>query len=763
MDFAALQNADLGPLGTAISDWSTLVRNLETLAKAARDGLKGQADKALWVGVNAAVSKDFIAKTAGEFDDAHTQASSIRNILRDTRADLLLQRRYLDEAIGRGAGKNLTVTATGDGGFTVTMRVHPDRAAKGSGVPGHGEADAVALRDEVQKILVAATEIDASASKVLRALVDQSELGFAEGAYSDRDTAANAVREAEAMARLARQRPQDLSVAEFDRLVAGLKRYADDPLFSARFAGELGAKGTLEFWSGVNDPGLAGYQLTQERRDRFDDLQKHLGLTLAHATQSDTQAMNEWKREMTALGGKSVGPHGSHFGFQVMSSLMRWGDYDDRFLAGYGRALVKAEKEYSENGTRSPIAWHRSGADPQLNHTGTDTGADPFTGFLKALANSPDAATTFFGEPFSSKEGPHGSTEVEMTNFDYLFEARDWPPDTDSKGDASIAGRNILAQALEAAVTGHPAGEMPTADTPAHTYQQAALMEQIVSSVSEKPERLLDHKYMADSLGQISAEYMPDISRSMTPGDFNKESLMPIAGSAAVLPEDQLTRFLHALGRTPEGYSTVVAGQHSYTASLMEYHFQNPNAYLSSVDTPGPESLSRAFERIANVGGEIQGISGAGRSLEVETLQRTADAEYNSTLKNLGTWSGTAIGIGVGIATLPMAGPGGIAIGGLAGTAANETIGQLTGGGMRDSSDEMIYRNGKEVSDTKESTYKLIEASAIKASEGSKIPAQGIIALVAPAAEQGFDNSKTLLSDYLRSEDLPRSWKHGKS
>lgn len=50
MDFAALQHADLGPLGTAVSDWSTLIGNLETLAKAARDGLKGQADKAVWAG-----------------------------------------------------------------------------------------------------------------------------------------------------------------------------------------------------------------------------------------------------------------------------------------------------------------------------------------------------------------------------------------------------------------------------------------------------------------------------------------------------------------------------------------------------------------------------------------------------------------------------------------------------------------------------------------------------------------------------------------
>ncbi|MYY07434.1 hypothetical protein GT204_00640 [Streptomyces sp. SID4919] len=756
MDFAALQHADLGPLGTAVSDWSTLIGNLETLAKAARDGLKGQADKAVWVGVNAAVSKTFIAKTASEFDDARTQASSIRNILRDTRADLLLQRRNLEEAIGRGAAKNLTVTATGDGEFTVTMRVHPDRAGKGSSVPDHDEADLVALRDEVQKILVAATEIDAGASKVLRALVDQSELGFSEGAYNDRDTAVKAVREAEALAGLARQKPQDLSVAEFDRLVAGLKRYADDPLFSARFAGELGAKGTLEFWSGVNDPGLAGYQLTQERRDRFDDLQKHLGLTLAHATQSDSQAMNDWKREMTALGGKPVGPHGSHVGFQVMSSLMRWGDYNDRFLTRYGRALVKAEKEYSENGTRSPIAWHRSAADPQLNHTGTDTGADPFTGFLKALANSPDASTTFFGDPFLARdESDHAKGG--MTNFEYLFEERDWPPDTDSKGETSIAGRNILAQALESAVTGHPAGEMPTADTPAHSYEQATLMEQIVHSVSEKPERLLDHRYMADSLGQISTEYMPDISRGLNPQMDGEGRLMPVAGSMAEPGAQDLTRFLYTLGRTPDGYAAVNVGQHSYTASLMEYHFRNPDAYIADPQFKEVENLKEGVGSIAQVAGEIQGTISAGRAYEGEVEGGAKDREYNDALNQGKVWVGSAVGIGIGLGTAAFIGPGGIVAGGFAGTTANEILGSLTEGSMKDSANEVIYRNGEQLSGTQESTYRLLEQAAVKAGEQSGNPSQHIESIVARSAQNGFTAAHSNVGLYVNGQGVPKA------
>ncbi|MFH9728656.1 hypothetical protein ACH4M4_37815 [Streptomyces sp. NPDC017254] len=59
----------------------------------------------------------------------------------------------MDTALEQALSRNLTVVGTGGGGFTVTMSIHRDRAAKGHDVPEHTQADVNAVRDQVQKIL----------------------------------------------------------------------------------------------------------------------------------------------------------------------------------------------------------------------------------------------------------------------------------------------------------------------------------------------------------------------------------------------------------------------------------------------------------------------------------------------------------------------------------------------------------------------------------------------------------------------------------
>ncbi|CAM5663811.1 WXG100 family type VII secretion target OS=Streptomyces aurantiogriseus OX=66870 GN=GCM10010251_33430 PE=4 SV=1 [Streptomyces aurantiogriseus] len=524
MDLDALRNIDFGLLDDAVDDWSTMVDDLETLMDAAEKGLHGAANKANWAGYNATVSKEFIGKTAGEFTDAHSQASSIHKILRDTRDELKSYKGQLNDAIERGRQKNLTVIGY-EGGFTVTSSVPPEGRAQQD---KDNQGEITALRDEIQKILEKATESDTSASTVLMAIADQSKLGFSDVDYADRDSAAEAIKEADELTELAKKNPEDLTPKEFDRLNTILKKNADDELFAARFATRLGAEGTLDFWTGINDPHSA-WKLGQQRADQYDDLQKNLSLALATASQSDSAGMTEWKSSMVDLVDKPVGRNGGFpLGGQVMSNLMRWGDYDDRFLVDYGDKLIETEKQFTGNGRHG--AWAGTGADPLLNRTGTDSGWDPMTGYLKALSNSPDAATKFFNGTFVTKDEDHDFTHDTdgdgkqgrrtLSNFDYLFEERDWPQDRDAKGEDSIAGRNYLAAALEAATTGHPAGETPTVDTPPHNAAQTKLMESLVASIGDDPERLTKYGYMSDSIGQIASEYLPDMNRAVASSRF---------------------------------------------------------------------------------------------------------------------------------------------------------------------------------------------------------------------------------------------------
>ncbi|MGW4274160.1 hypothetical protein ACWEGQ_17770 [Streptomyces seoulensis] len=695
MDLEALRHANFSLLGDAVTDWSTLVTHLGELRKDADDTLRKAAGEADWAGVNAQVSKEFIGKTAGEFADAHTQATTIRDILQDTLGELKGYHQQLTEAIARGEKQGMRVSSGGGGGFTVTAGEVGDGAGQKA-----GQGDVDALCKEIQGILDKATESDTSASTVLQAISDQSALGFSDAQYKDRDSADAAVKEADALAALAGKKPEDLTVGDFDRLNTGLKKYADDPLFAERFATDLGPRKTLEFWSGLNDPARGNWDVGQKRHDQFDDVQRNLGLALAHATQSDSAKMTEWKRTMIDLGDKPLyGNHGGPMGFQVMSNLMRTGDYDDRFLKDYGTKLMATERELTDKGRHGNGFWRWSPSIPLLNRIGEDSGADPLTGYLKGLSNSPDAATEFFNQEYVSKSDPDDPFErdtddngkkgkVSLSNFQYLFEEREWPQESDSHGDDLDTGKNNLALALEAATTGHPAGELPTADTPAHNAGQTKLFEDVVASIADDDERLTKNAYMSDSMGQIASEYLPDIDRATTdvdahPGKGDRDGqeawdriqkLYPIAGSAAELKHQDIARFLFAVGQNPEGYAAVEVGQKKYMSDLMQYHL-NPDLPESRRPHHDLELTVRA---VARHSGDVSGTLAMGRNEAVAGPADAQDKDYDyavSQWKNVVSGTvGTGVGVGTSFIASPVVGAG---VGGAAGTATSVVLEQL--------------------------------------------------------------------------------------
>ncbi|PRH76824.1 hypothetical protein C6N75_23510 [Streptomyces solincola] len=760
MDFDTLLHAKFGTLDSALTDWDTLVTNLEKLERAANDGLKATAAKADWRGVNSQVGRNFVAKTVGEFADAHTQATSVRHIIRDTAGELKKYQGDLQDALSRAKGQHISVTASGTG-FTV-------KAADGEAGKDVRQSEVDGLRDEIEGILKGAAESDGTAAKILRALADQAEKGFGDGSYKDRDQAADAMKKAEELAALAKKDPGKLTGAEFDTLLAGLSTYNRDGLFASTFAQQLGAQGTLDFWAKLNDPNSRDFAADGKRFDQHDDLQKNLSLTLANATQSHSPEMSRWKTDMLLAVDRPVGGAGGLSGYVVMSNLMRWGDYDDDFLTGYGSGMMAKEREGVRHGSRPEQIWgyHGGGLWPHLNSTGTDAGFDPMTGYMKALSNSPDAATDFFTGPFIDKDtdgnpyerdtdGDGNKGKIDLTNFQYLFEDREWMQDQDSEGEDSISGRNYLAGALEAATTGHPAGELPTPETYRHSEEQAKLYADVVKSVSEVPSRLTDHSYMSDSLGQMSAEYMPDIHRALSAGDYKQDLLYPVEGSVAKPSEQDLTRFMYTLGQNPEGYAALTVGQHAYTASMMEHHFAHPEAFVADPRYSATENLELAITDVAQNAGEIQGTLATGRAYAAELDAGNKDAEFNDAITTAGEWGESLVGLGVGAATATATGPGAMVAGGVAETVAGQVIGSLTEGMMKDSSGEVIYRNGQEINGTRDSTFTLVEEAARKAGEKAGAPSPHIVAEVAKAAEAGFTHASTNTDGYLNGVGKP--------
>ncbi|MFE2848736.1 hypothetical protein ACFXKS_35485 [Streptomyces scopuliridis] len=711
MDFEALHSANFKLLDDVVDDWTKMLGELADLKTDAKDGLHGKANKANWAGVNATVSREFIGKTAGEFGDAHAQAESIRNILRDTQGELKTQQRLLKEAVERGRNNHMSVRPTGSG-FTVTP--NPDPA------PANGQKDVDALRDELEGILRTATEIDSTASTSLKALVDLTDYGFSGQKYADRDSAANAIKEAENLARIAKKNPEDLTVKEFDALNAGLKKYSGDELFTERFAEQLGPKGTMEFWAGITDPNQ-NRDVYSARREELGDLQKNLSLTLATATQADTPEMQRWKWEMTDLGSQPVHKNSTTQGFQVMSNLMRWGNFDDQFLKSYGSELMETEKAATSNGRHGATVWTHMGPEPNLNRTGEDSGSDPVIGYLKALSNSPDAATDFFNDPFLSKDEDHDfktekGAKESLSNFDYLFEERNWPPEMDENRDDSISGRNNLALALEAATTGHPAGELPTADTPPHNAEQAGLMKSIVESISADNERLTKYGFMSDSMGQIASEYLPDINRAMTDDD-DKDRLFPLVGSQAEMEHRDVTRFLFTVGQNEEGYAAVEVSQKAYMANLMDYHL-NPDLPEDLRYSKDPQFV---VEQIAHGSGEVSGTLAQARAEAVAGEAEEKDKAYEHSVAQWKNGISGVVGTGVGVGTSFIASPvGGAAAGGAAGTVTSVVLEELFKDAEGKAKDEAGPVMGEHWESGLESNTKYTEKAAELAAEAHK-------------------------------------------
>ncbi|MFH9686464.1 hypothetical protein ACH4LE_09075 [Streptomyces sp. NPDC017413] len=676
MDLDALRFGNFSQLGEAITDWEQMVKRLATLKSDAKDNLGGKAAKARWAGENATVTRSFVDKTAGEFADAHTQARTVARILGDTRDELVAFRDELNEVISQSGKKNLTVRDTGDGSFTVTMNIHPDRAAQGTTLPEHSQSDVDGLRDRVQAILEKATRSDSTASEALRLIVDQAEHGFSGADYTDRDSAAKAVAEAAALAKILKKDPTDLTTTELNTVNATLAKYGRDPLFAEKLTTSTTPDGLLKFYAGVADP-YQGYGADPKRLEQAKLLQKNLGVALGTATLSDSAAMRSWEQKMVKLGPEELGTDHANNprGFAVMSNLMRFGDYDDQFLNDYGEKLVAFDKERNVE-HMSP--WINNWNNGDLNfYSKDDRGRDPMTGFLEALGHNPGAATQFFAQPEGAGAGVDKESEVNE-NLTYLTKERIWLSDALIMGGDNkvIAGHDSLGHALEAATTGYVYdGDPMTAKDPMtpgnrdlRTAETAGVMEQVafLYGSEDGPKMLHEQSQLADSLGKMGAAYIDDVNYSLTGvGDHMKdEGAFPAKyAGRADLGNQGAVSFLSVLGQNETSHGVVTAAEHLYTLSVLD---ANPATSKANIDN--------AHDALTT-GAEARGILDHSRVQQAEKTYEDEAEQQNKSLGRSGDWAklGAGVVVGGGIAAIPV--PGSTAAALVVAPLAAETVG----------------------------------------------------------------------------------------
>ena len=628
-----LTDLRLGTLNTAVADWKTMVGRLERLAtggdgEVSATDLEKRANAANWKGVNATVSREFVTKTAAQFADAAAAAKSVLAVLRDADTAFKKHKEDLRAATDELAKSNIYVNGNGNVAASV-----PSGAAAGNAdirKPTDEELDVAQSR--ITKILWEATETDRIAARALRQL--------AKNKYDFTDQGPNSLKDADrAQGRadaeywrkeVAKGNVDEWSKEKLARFNETLENQRDNPGFTETFATGLGADGTLQFWRDLAAP--PGGAVEGDRAKMMGHVQDNLSMALANASHSDSPEMTAWKKDVIASGTKifpvdSAMPMGPN-GFQVMSSLMGKGKFDDDFLHDYGNAVLKHEREYPGD---PGVAWRDTTA---LSYPPTGNPNDPVAGFMEALGHNPEASLEFFND--STTAG--GKT---LDNWDYLVAkgdgAREWPLGEDGKA----LGHDPLGHALESATIGVPYDSDAT--PPKHSAGGAELFNRIVGEFGKNPDRL-DGSPMSDSLGHISAEYMRDIQDGIN-GQSDIKTFGANAELAQYHEDGTLANFLGGVGKDPEAYGSILNAQQAVSTELINEAYHDKDKY----DQFGLEVTNRV-----SPGSEIAGIMAEARAQSVYDDQIAKDEEFNKSLTTTDKWAGRAIDMG--LSRFPVAG-----------------------------------------------------------------------------------------------------------
>ncbi|MEU2078975.1 DUF6571 family protein [Streptomyces sp. NPDC013489] len=655
LKFDQVLHARLGSLQEASSVWSEAVSKLEKSKDKAETGLKGKAEKADWKGENAGVTQAFVRKTAKEFGDALIGATSIRDILRDAHTEFQAAKSELEKLVAEAPGKGMRIDQDG----VVSHLIRPDSRSKNYDGPKPEAADFEAMNAAIKAAIARANDADDVASRALRGLVGTDKNNFSGTRYDSLAAASKAQDAEDAHAAYELYKKGDEATpAEIDRLNALFKANQKDPYFAEKFALEVGPKGSMEYWADMGDPS-DGSRLGVDHRDKLKELQTNWSMTLATATHSTSPEMEQWKADVIKAGGEPIQTRGtSPYGFQVMSNLMRVGDYDDKFLKDYGNGLVITERKMTHDG-RLPAdrAWHAMGGMPShLNWQGGDLGNDPMIGFMEGLGHNPKASTDFFNgsidlTPENSKD------DKKIDPFDYFTKDREWPEELNDKGDrVKEPGYNALGHALESATTGHPYDAETEGLKDVRNKDNAEVMQKVVDRYGSDPKFMHQQPGIDDSLGKMGAAYIDEFNRSLEQENETSTDPMPNSPFGArpnekgeprfgAEFEDSLlfnrgdaVSFLGTVSQSETGHATLSAAQTVYTTSVMDEVAPKPGS------GPARELDLTDAKTTLRIGSETHAIFDQSRMGQIDQQYTIDSEEHKKAVERTTEWVKFGVG-----------------------------------------------------------------------------------------------------------------------
>ncbi|MGW0084130.1 hypothetical protein [Streptomyces sp. NPDC003393] len=661
-------DAPVTKLKAAVDDWAEMAGKLDKLATDAADGMKAKADRAAWEGVNAGVTRAFIDKTAKEFADAAAEAKGVKLILEEGYTAI---KKAKDDLVGIRDHEGPAAGIHVDGKGKVTARNPLSEIPAARHDPDYGEL----LRQErrnieswqkrIDLIVDNCNDTDLTLKNTLEANVTDRK-DFSAPTYTKLD------QEEAARAAALAAKGRDLTHAELQQLNELLRDNSSSAEFSKDFYEKLGPEKSLAFFGRLSTDTYEYGKVDPERLKDVQELQKNLGLNLATASH-DKEFTDKWGPELRKLGTERIplakNDYGGPFGYQLLGGIMRYGNYDAKFLNPIAEHVAQLHAKDPDMFADSKVV-NTSFKNP-FNPSGVNgPGYDPATAMLEALGNSPDAAKKFFTDPPTAynEDGTvnRGGTVNLGTNKDgeamdnYLdfFGDEKWEsfPDVNSldqkENKASLDYMpDALGHALEAATLGYPAG-----DPDPHVVRDednAAVMQKVMEKCSADPELLKKHhEAMADSLGVMGAGYIDDINWALDKNDPNSvfapgrnpDGHLDFADTADGNGRSVVRGFLSTLGQHPDAYATVSTAEQAYTRSALE----------EAVDPDGKihEGAARATVR---VGAEVQGMLDQSRADQVEATNLKTHEDYEKAVAKRSGWVefGATAGVAAGVAFLP--------------------------------------------------------------------------------------------------------------
>lgn len=689
LTYADLIEVDLGRLGSAVADWDSTVKGLKTAAEQARTGMLAKSDAARWAGVNATVTRGFVTETAKEIADLHTEAGSIHHVLDDAHTELVSLQKQIRTAQAEARKWGISVQDYGDGTVhCVYPHVRGDTDVR--------TTEENTARDElngrINRILAHAAEIDASVTRALNKSHGNDAHNAGHSSYESLDDA-----QAERAVELAKLGPE-MTDKQYLELNSIMKFNARDADFSTDFYKSLGGpKDALEFYGRMSLNGTMG-----DNKDRLalaQQLQKNMGLALASATDPDNKSHlpASWSSEFRKLGAQPIplyrgaGGSSAPYGYQLLGGMLRYGNYDARFINPIAEHIVQLHRKDPLRFTGNRPAPSGSDLDWGFNPSGKNgAGYDPLTSVLEGLGHSPDAAKKFFTDaPTVYRED--GTVDKNATldaNF-YFDELNrtdfEWAPDSlahagsDEAKHAREMGPDALGHALEAATT----GAAWDADPPVlrRDEQTRDIMAKVVmryNILAEKDGPLPD--VMMDSLARMGAAYIDDLNYSlMNWGDTGDElGRGRIFGDSSDGSERRAfdmaaaNNFMMLVAGDEEGYKTMSAAQQVFMASGLASHEDNRDDGLA----------------FAHNSALVNGILDESRAHQIRE-----DFKDDTTAKNLemtkqGEWRKTLM---TGVVTAVAAGGTALVLGPAAGIVATTAVPVLLGTGA--SAVSTVYGN----------------------------------------------------------------------